>query len=328
MVYRQRGTTSFFRMRPINIDIRPNNMSKAFNISASRRGFSLAEVLAALTIGSMVLVTVLVIYGRVETVAAGITRKLESSQLPFEVLQYIAEDLDRIVEGDSDIKVTVENKFKEGYSSAKLTILKTYNDIKNKPQTSEEIIWQTDYDYESDANGLVLYRSYDGIGLEDKLLDEQRASWEEAYPFVPICEGVTFFKIEIPRGENALNKWTHSSLPYGITVTISFAEPFETLDGTFDVPDAEKVARTIAIGRTRKIGFTFPKKEYDSEEVSEDKEEEEGEDEEEIGEDEEEIGEDEEEIGEDAGETGKDKYEEDEENKAEKGDVEQGSKRR
>lgn len=298
-----------------------NNMKKTLNSSNSSPGFSLTEVLAALTIGSMILVTVLVIYGRVETVAAGIARKLESSQLPFEVLQYIAEDLDRIVEGDSDIKFTVENKFKEGYPSAKLTILKTYNDSKNKPQTSEEIIWQTDYDYESDANGLVLYRSYDGIGLEDKLLDEQRASWEEAYPFVPICEGVTLFKIEIPRGENALNKWTHSSLPYGITVTISFAEPFETLDGTFDVPDAEKVTRTIAIGRTRKIGFIFPKKEYDSEEVSEDKEGEEGEDEEEIGEDEEETDEDAEKIG-------KDEYEEDEEKKAEKGDEERGSKRR
>jgi hypothetical protein len=43
--------------------------------------------------------------------------------------------------------------------------------------------------------------------------------------------------------------------------TISFAEPFKTLTGTLDVPDTEKITRTIAIDRTRKIKFIFVKKE-------------------------------------------------------------------
>ena len=258
-------------------------------------GFSLAEVLAALTIGSMVLVAVLSIYSQVETAATAITRKLDGSQLPFEVLQCIAEDVDRIVEGGADTSVTIENKFEKGYQSARLVILRTISDSKGKARTFEEIIWQTAYDYENDANGLVLYRSYSGMGLEDKLLDEQRQSWEKEYPFVPICDGVTFFKIEVRRGDYALDEWTPGPLPPGIIATISFAEPFEALDGTLDVLDVEKITQTIAVDRTRKIGFMFVKKEYDSEEEGEDSEEE-GEDSEEEGEDSEEVGKDEEEV--------------------------------
>ena len=78
---------------------------------------------------------------------------------------------------------------------------------------------------------------------------------------MPVCAGVTFFKIQVPKGEDFLDRWASDSLPRGIVLTISFAEPYEALDGTFDVLDAEKTTRTIAIGRTRKIKFTIEKKE-------------------------------------------------------------------
>ena len=85
-------------------------MKKAPNIFGGQLGFSLAEVLAALTIAAMVLVAVLGIYSRAQRSAAAITRRLDSSRLPFEVLQRIAEDLDAVVAAASDTKVTVENK--------------------------------------------------------------------------------------------------------------------------------------------------------------------------------------------------------------------------
>ncbi len=224
-------------------------------------GFSLAEVLAAMMIAAMVLVAVLGIYSRAETSAAAITRKLDEFRLPSEILQRIAEDLDRMVTPGSGTRITVENKTEKGYPTARLTILDTIYDSKNKQQVFEQIIWQSSFD--NDANGLVLYRSHTGIALEDKLLDERRESWEKAFSFVPICTGVTFFKIQVPGSKDFLDKWTSGSLPRGIVVTISFAEPFKTLTGTWDVPDVEKIMRTIAIGRTRKIRFTFVKKESD-----------------------------------------------------------------
>jgi prepilin-type N-terminal cleavage/methylation domain-containing protein len=222
------------------------------------KGFSLAEVLVALTIGTMLLVSVLSIYNRAETSTAAITRKLDSFKLPSEILQHIVEDLDRVGAPGADTKLTIENKFDKGFSTARLTILKTIYNNKNEKQTFEKIIWQTSYD--SDVNGLVLYRSHSGIALEDKLLDQQKEDWEREL-FVPICTGVTFFKIQIPRGEQFLDNWAGDSLPPGVVITISFAEPFKTLDGTLDVPEDYKIKRHIIVDRAREIKFILAKKE-------------------------------------------------------------------
>jgi len=233
-------------------------MKKSFGIIRNLEGFSLAEMLAALTIAAMVLLSVLGIYSRAERSAAAVTRKLDSSQLPSEVLQRITEDLDRIIASGSDTQIAIENKSEKGFPTARLTIRKNIYNSSNQQQTFEEIVWQTSFDYDTGTNGLVLYRSHSGLALEDKLLDEKRQDWEKAYSFVPICTGVTFFKVQVPQGKDFLDRWANPSPPAGITVTISFAEPFETVGGTLDVPETEKIKRTIAIDRTRKIKFNLP----------------------------------------------------------------------
>ena len=235
-----------------------NDMKKNLGTIRNLEGFSLAEILAALTIAAMVLVAVLGIYSRAERSADAVTHKLDSSQLPSEVLQRIAEDLDRIIASGSDTQITIENKSEKGFPTARLTIRKSIYNSSNQQQTFEEIVWQTSFDYDTGTNGLVLYRSHSGIALEDKLLDEKRQDWEKTCSFVPICTGVTFFKVQVPQGEEFLDKWANPSLPAGITVSISFAEPFQTVRGTLDVPEAEKITRTIAIDRTRKIKFNLP----------------------------------------------------------------------
>jgi prepilin-type N-terminal cleavage/methylation domain-containing protein len=224
-------------------------------MSKCQWGFSLGEMLAALVIGAMVLAAVLTIYSRADRSAAAILYRLDSSRLASEVIQRIAEDLDRAVSLGSDAKITVDNRFDSGFAKAQLTIRRTISDSQNEEQTFEEIIWQAAYDYDSTIPGLVLYRSHAGIDVEDKLLDEQRETWEKNYPFVPICRGVTLFRVEIPQGESFLDKWASPSLPPGIKVTISFAEPFQTVTGALEVPDADKVSRTIAIDRTRMLTF-------------------------------------------------------------------------
>jgi prepilin-type N-terminal cleavage/methylation domain-containing protein len=230
------------------------NMRNAqFRPLQQKSGFSLAEVLTALMIGSMVLVAVLSIYSRAENAAAGVTRRLENTSLPAEVLQCIAEDIDRMAGAGSDARITIENKIVNGLQTARLRISNTFYDKKDKEQTFEEIIWQGNYDYEAD-NGLILYRSHSGVTPEDKLLDDQKENWEKEL-FVPICAGATFFKVEARRDTALMNRWTGTSLPYGIVVTISFAEPFKQLDGTLEVPEAERISRAIAINKSRKIKF-------------------------------------------------------------------------
>ena len=41
------------------------------------------------------------------------------------------------------------------------------------------------------------------------------------------------------------------------------------MDGTLDVPDEEKITRTIAIDRTRKIRFAIEKREFGEDELKE-----------------------------------------------------------
>ena len=236
-------------------------MKKTSDKYMRRFGFSLAEVIATLTIGAMILLAVLGVYNRAERSAAAVTHKLDSSRLPREVLQRIAEDLDRIISSDSDTKIVISNKYDSGLPTARMVIQKTIKDSEDKEVIFEEITWQTNFDYESDISGLVLYRSHRGIALEDKLLEDypRKEKWEREL-FVPICSGVTFFRIQVPRGEEFRDEWTSASLPPGVVVTVSFAEPYEVLDGTLDVPEEEKITRTIAIDRTRKIAFNFNSK--------------------------------------------------------------------
>jgi prepilin-type N-terminal cleavage/methylation domain-containing protein len=233
-------------------------MKENRKIISRQKGFSLAEMLAALTISAMVLAAVLGIYSRAEHTAAAVTKRLDSPRLPSEILQRIAEDLDRIIAADTNTRITIENRFDQALPTARLTIQKTIADSKNREQIFEEIIWQANYDYDTGSKGLVLYRSHTGMILEDKLLDSKRSDWEKTYSFIPICTGITFFKIQVPLGENLRDVWVSPTLPPGIKVTISFAEPVKTASGTLDVPEAEKITRTIAIDRTRKIKFEIP----------------------------------------------------------------------
>ena len=248
-----------------------HKMKKTSGINKMQKGLSLAEVLAALTIGAMVIVAVLGIYHRAENSAAAVTRRLDSSRLPGEVLQRIAEDLDNIISSSSDATITIENKFENVASimlvpAAKLTITRTIKDSRDREQIFQEVIWQSSYDFDSALNSLILYRSAGGLNLEDKVLEKNKDDFEREL-FVPICSGITFFRINALAGKDPIDRW-NGSPPRGIMVTISFAEPYKTADGTFDVLDEEKFTRTIAIDRTRKIRFDTSTSEYGNDEES------------------------------------------------------------
>lgn len=217
-------------------------------------GFSLGEMLATVIIGGMVLTAILGVYNRANHAANAVLRKIESPALVSEVLQLIAEDVDRAL-GAEDVTVQIRNGFDNGFVRAELVLRRTFHDKDNKEQVLEEIIWRAGYDHEGDAPGLVIYRSREGMGREDKLLEDQREDWEKSYPFVPICRGVTFFQIQAYKGDELVDQWPLGAPPAGVKVTISFAEPYETVRGTRDVLDEDKIARTFVVNAMRKIKF-------------------------------------------------------------------------
>jgi len=233
-------------------------MRKSANTTNERFAFTLAEILAALVVGSMILIVVLAIYSRAMDSAAALTERMNGSRLPAELLQRIAEDLDKATASGSDTKITLERKFQSGFSAVRLEIIRTVTNYKGIAQEMSKITWQSNLD---PATGtLIIYRSHSGLAMEDKLLGEQKQPWQRDV-FVPVCDGATLFKIRIPKGEDYLDRWTSDALPKAIVVTVSFAEPYKAVDGTWDVPAEDAVTRTIAIDRTRKIKFTVAKPE-------------------------------------------------------------------
>ena len=232
-------------------------MKTALRQPKFQSGYSLAEMLAVLVISAMVLTAILAVYTRANRAAAAVVKKIETPVLVAEVLQLIAKDLDRVM-GEENVSLQVKNGFDNGFVTAQMTLRRTVEDAQKKEQLLEEIVWRAAYDYDSAIPGMVIYRSYEGIGLEDKLFDQKRAALETESPLIPICRGVTFFKIEIPKGEGYLDRWSEAGLPGGVKVTVSFANPYETVRGTQDVLEHEKAGRTMAINRTRMIPFTLP----------------------------------------------------------------------
>jgi hypothetical protein len=223
--------------------------------SSCKQAFTLVEVLAALTVGTMILIVVMALYNRGQSGSAAVIKKLGSDRLPRELFQKIAEDLDRVVGADQGTQIDIQNKFQDNYSGAKMEILTNNHDSKDQPQVLEKIVWQSSID--PDSGLLTLYRSHSGIALEDTLLDTQKEPWQREL-FVPICRGITMFRIEVPKDNTTVDRWTGEVLPPAIKITLSFAQPYKTVTGAFDVPEEDKLVRTIAIDRTRKVSFNVP----------------------------------------------------------------------
>jgi prepilin-type N-terminal cleavage/methylation domain-containing protein len=239
-----------------------------------KKAFSLAELLAALVISSMIILAAFSLYTRLNNVSAAVIGRLERGQLPREILQLIAEDLDRIISDTKDTKVNFQNKIeRNSLQSARIEIIESIYDKEDKPVIFEQIIWQTSVDLAASPKGMVLYRRHNGIALEDKMLDEPKQDFEKQL-FIPVCGSVTFFSIQTGNfqtgtiqtetdGQSALiDRWSADSLPANIIVTISFADPVEVSPGQWQVPDTEKITRIIALDRTRKIPFTIEMKDF------------------------------------------------------------------
>lgn len=214
-------------------------------------------MIVALVIGALVLTAILTVYGRANRAAEAILGRVESPATATEVLQLLAQDLDHVLGGDQNVSVQIKSGLDSGFARAQLVLRRTMRDSKNEEKVFEEITWRAGYDYDGSAPGLVIYRGHEGIDLEDKLLDSKRESWEGSYPLVPLCRGVTCFQLEVPKGDEFLDQWADPGLPPGVRVSISFAQPHETVRGTWEVYDEEKIVRTIAIDKTRKIKFVM-----------------------------------------------------------------------
>jgi len=239
-------------------------------VHRSSGGFSLLEIMAVLTIVAMISISALAVFNRARKASASISRRLNKNDASMEVLQRIAEDLDRLVKPGYDIKVTVANKTAGGFPKSQLVIESIFYDKDIKPVVFEKVIWQSQYDEFEES--LILYRGHFGINLDDKILSIEEAQRDELdqRPFVPVCSGMTLFEFTVPQEDTALEEpkeplqqWNNKILPPAIAVIMSFSPPTELATGEFVFLEQDVEKRTIAIDRTRKIRFVFVEKKFE-----------------------------------------------------------------
>jgi prepilin-type N-terminal cleavage/methylation domain-containing protein len=229
----------------------------------ARRGFSLMEIITVMVISSMVMISTLTIFNRIKNATASINAKLDKEDIADEILQRIAEDLDRLAAPGFDTTVTIKSKISNGFSKTQLVIQNKIYDKNSKPQIFEKIVWQSEYDELEDMT--ILYRYHGGLCLEDKILDGQLKDLQAdgTERFVPICWGMTLFEIVVPKEDaEPLTQWSKADLPTSVAVSISFAEPVEYFDGGLEIPEEDIITRHVAIDRTRKPRFVFEKKDF------------------------------------------------------------------
>jgi type II secretory pathway pseudopilin PulG len=219
--------------------------------------FTLVETIVVLMLASLILVAVLGVYGRMRANAGTILMRLQQNRLQAEILQKIAEDIDRLAAPGFEATINFQNKLDSGYRSAQLILENSYYGNNDKKDIYEKIEWRTSYD--SQYGTLKLYRMHDGLNVEDKVLgvdpDEPK--------YVPVAEGVTHFELKAQQGETVLGAWASNTLPKAVRIGISFALPQELDDGSIGVPEEEISFRTVAIDRTRLIPYQFIKKKFD-----------------------------------------------------------------
>lgn len=235
-------------------------------LNRPRGGFSLLEIMAVLIIITMVTLSALAVFNGAQKASASISSRLDRNDAAMEVLQRVAEDLDRLAKPGHDIKLTVANKVVDEINKSQLTIQSDFYGKDGKSVIFEKVVWQTQYDEFDDM--LIIYRAHFGINLDDKILSVAEIQRPEAEqkPFVPVCAGMTFFEFTVPQeGSYPLRRWVSKTLPPAITVAMSFALPTELETGEFAVLEEDKEIRTIAIDRTKDLKFIFVRQDFEIE---------------------------------------------------------------
>jgi hypothetical protein len=220
-----------------------------------RRGISLIELVIAVMIGSMVLGVVFVVYSHARRNVAAMSASLERDELSGRILQLIAQDMDRFLVDTGDVRIELQPMQFEGLVSARLIMKSTLYDNQMQAKPYETIVWEARYDIPTQS--LILYRGHSGIVSEDKLLESQRTDEErEKTVLVPLCDGLTHFRIMAVVNGNPRNAYISDALPQQFVVSISFAEP-QKEGNEYVIPEEYIVTRTIAVNRSRTISYIF-----------------------------------------------------------------------
>jgi hypothetical protein len=226
--------------------------------------FTLVETLTVLAITALLLTAVLQMYHQVRRSASQIGGHLEENRLAREILQKIAEDIDRLAAPGFDATMQFRNKYDNGYNSAQLTLENKYyaKGAPPKAEVYDRIVWQTTFD--TFTQTLILYRMHDGLNLEDKVIESGSDVSPSAGLYIPITDGLTHFEMRSQQGEDTAMAWSSTTLPTAVRIGVSFSPMEDLPNGRVGVPEEKILYRTVAIDRTRFIPYQFTPRKLDT----------------------------------------------------------------
>ena len=97
-------------------------MNRKKQTTEYRKAFSLIEVIVALTMASMIMITTITIYSQVRKAVAAVNEKMGSGNIATDVLQLIAEDIDRLSTSGMDTTIKIQNKAVKGLHKSQMII--------------------------------------------------------------------------------------------------------------------------------------------------------------------------------------------------------------
>lgn len=241
-----------------------NGINKRYYRPTPRAAFTFIETLTAVLLTGLLLTALLALFGQLRRGMARLAEPMQQDRLAYEILQKIAEDIDRIAAPGFEAGLQFRNKFDNGLNSAQLLVENKYygSAIPPTAEIFDRVIWQTQYD--PFTKSLILYRLHEGLNLEDKIIEQTAARSPSLGLFIPITDGLTHFEVVILEGQTTLFQWTNPALPTAIRIGISFTPPAPLPDGRVAVPTEAIFYRTVAIDRTRVIPYEFVLKPLDA----------------------------------------------------------------
>ena len=235
--------------------------------------FTLIETLTAVLLTALLITAVMAMYYHTRRGVARLAGQLEENRLAREILQKIAEDIDRLAAPGFDATMSFRNKYDNGCNAAQLTLENKFYDSSAppKPQVYDRVVWQTQYD--SWSQSLVLFRMHEGLNLEDKVLEKDAAASPSLGMFIPVADGLTHFEVVTIDKDTVTAQWVQQTLPTSVRIGVSFAPLQQLPDGRLGVPPELVLYRTVAIDRTRFIPYEFVPRKLDAAGVKTDEDE-------------------------------------------------------
>lgn len=264
----------------LEVNVSFKKMAKLKITTKYYKGYTLVEIVVVLAILASIIITIMTVYSQVSKAASKVDAEIGTDNRGIEILQLIAEDIDRLSVSGDETQIQINSKTTNGTQRSRMIITTYTYDQKYKKQEYEQVTWMS---YLDEFDGLLyLYRSHGGIALEESMFDkvdtfrfteEEKKTQEElqkkgAERFIPICSGMTLFEFSVPNGESESSltyNWTSETMPKAVRVDISFEEPVEDVFGDYIIHEDSIYTRTIATNRLREIKFQFVHQDFDTE---------------------------------------------------------------